>query len=79
MIAVGLAIAARPGSASTSPPSTTGPQPGRAEYQGRFAKKLQTYLEPAVPVCDEVGYLPLDRRPANMVFSSCPAATSGGR
>ena len=35
---------------------------------GRFPKKLQTYLRPAVLVLDEVGYLPLDREAANMVF-----------
>jgi len=35
---------------------------------GRFAKKLQTYLKPAVLVLDEVGYLPLTRAEANMLF-----------
>src|SRR5690242_11124448 len=39
-----------------------------AEAAGRFAKKLQTYLRPAVLVLDEAGYLPLDRSAANMVF-----------
>jgi DNA replication protein DnaC len=39
-----------------------------AEATGRFAKKLQTYLRPAVLVVDEVGYLPLGREEANMVF-----------
>ena len=39
-----------------------------AEAAGRFAKKLQTYLRPAVLVVDEVGYLPLGREEANMVF-----------
>jgi DNA replication protein DnaC len=39
-----------------------------AEATGRFAKKLQTYLRPAVLVIDEVGYLPLGREEANMVF-----------
>ncbi len=39
-----------------------------AEATGRFAKKLQTYLRPSVLVLDEVGYLPLDRAAANMVF-----------
>src|SRR5215218_9026063 len=39
-----------------------------AEASGRFAKKLQTYLKPAVLVVDEVGYLPLARTDANMVF-----------
>jgi DNA replication protein DnaC len=39
-----------------------------AEAAGRFAKKLQTYLKPAVLVVDEVGYLPLARPDANLVF-----------
>ena len=39
-----------------------------AESAGRFAKKLQTYLKPSVLVVDEVGYLPLARTEANMVF-----------
>lgn len=39
-----------------------------AESLGRFAKKLQTYLRPALLVVDEVGYLPLSRVEANMVF-----------
>jgi DNA replication protein DnaC len=39
-----------------------------AEATGRFARKLQTYLRPAVLVLDEVGYLPLGREEANMVF-----------
>ena len=39
-----------------------------AESTGRFAKKLQTYLKPSVLVVDEVGYLPLARSEANMVF-----------
>ena len=39
-----------------------------AEQAGRFAKKLQTYLRPAVLVLDEVGYLQLDQAATNMVF-----------
>src|SRR4029453_11517407 len=35
---------------------------------GHFNRQLQTYLRPAVLVVDEVGYLPLDRAEANMVF-----------
>jgi DNA replication protein DnaC len=41
-----------------------------AEAAGRFAKKLQTYLKYAVLVLDEVGYLPLTRAEANMVFQT---------
>ncbi len=39
-----------------------------AEATGRFNRQLQADLRPAVLVCDEVGYLPLDRAEANMVF-----------
>lgn len=39
-----------------------------AEASGRFRRKLQTYLKPAVLVLDEVGYLPLTRAEGNMVF-----------
>ena len=39
-----------------------------AEATGRFTRQLQTYLRPSVLVVDEVGYLPLDRAEANMVF-----------
>lgn len=39
-----------------------------AEAAGRFAKKLQTYLKHSVLVLDEVGYLPLSRTEANMIF-----------
>jgi DNA replication protein DnaC len=39
-----------------------------AETAGRFNRQLATYLRPAVLVVDEVGYLPLSRAEANMVF-----------
>jgi len=39
-----------------------------AEATGRFNRQLTSYLRPAVLVVDEVGYLPLDRAEANMVF-----------
>jgi len=70
MLAVGLAIAAC--QAGYSVYFTTLDDLVRnlreAEQTGRFAKKLQTYLKPAVLVVDEVGYLPLARQDANMVF-----------
>jgi DNA replication protein DnaC len=70
MLAVGLAIAACQAGYSVS--FTTLDDLVRnlrdAEASGRFAKKLQTYLKPAVLVVDEVGYLPLARTDANMVF-----------
>jgi DNA replication protein DnaC len=70
MLAVGLAIAAC--QAGFSIYFTTLDDMVRqlreAETTGRFAKKLQTYLKPSVLVLDEVGYLPLSRPEANMVF-----------
>ena len=70
MLAVGLAVAAC--QAGFSIYFTTLDDLVRnlkeAEATGRFAKKLQTYLKPSVLVVDEVGYLPLGRPEANMVF-----------
>jgi DNA replication protein DnaC len=70
MLAVGLAIAAC--QAGYSIYFTTLDDLVRnlsdAEATGRFRKKLQTYLKPALLVVDEVGYLPLSRAEANMVF-----------
>ncbi|MDP9850301.1 IS21-like element helper ATPase IstB [Streptosporangium lutulentum] len=39
-----------------------------ADAIGRLASKLRTYLRPHVLVLDEVGYLPLGRDEANLVF-----------
>jgi DNA replication protein DnaC len=39
-----------------------------AEATGRFNRQLAAYLRPPVLVVDEVGYLPLDRAEANLVF-----------
>jgi DNA replication protein DnaC len=39
-----------------------------AEVAGRLTTKLTTYLRPAVLVVDEVGYQPLERAEANLVF-----------
>lgn len=39
-----------------------------AEATGRFNRQLNVFLRPAVLIVDEVGYLPLDRAEANMVF-----------
>lgn len=39
-----------------------------AEATSRFNRQLAAFLRPAVLVVDEVGYLPLDRAEANMVF-----------
>ncbi|MDL2082170.1 IS21-like element helper ATPase IstB [Streptomyces sp. GXMU-J15] len=39
-----------------------------AEAAGRLNSKLRTYLRPGVLVVDEVGYQPLERAEANLVF-----------
>jgi DNA replication protein DnaC len=39
-----------------------------AEETGRLTSKLGTYLRPSVLVVDEVGYQPLERAEANLVF-----------
>jgi DNA replication protein DnaC len=39
-----------------------------AEATGRYNRQLGFYLRPALLVVDEVGYLPLDRAEANMLF-----------
>jgi DNA replication protein DnaC len=39
-----------------------------AEELGLLNRKMRTYTGPAVLVVDEVGYLPLDRSNANLVF-----------
>lgn len=39
-----------------------------ADTIGRLARKLHTYLRPNVLVIDEVGYQPLERAEANLVF-----------
>jgi DNA replication protein DnaC len=39
-----------------------------ADTIGRLTSKLKVYLRPAVLVIDEVGYQPLDRDEANLVF-----------
>jgi DNA replication protein DnaC len=39
-----------------------------AEIAGRLTSKLGTYLRPGVLVVDEVGYQPLERAEANLVF-----------
>ncbi|WP_194793193.1 IS21-like element helper ATPase IstB [Raineyella fluvialis] len=70
MLAVGLAVAAC--QAGFSIYFTTLDDLVRrlrtAETTGRFNRQLQTYLRPSVLVVDEVGYLPLDRDEANMLF-----------
>jgi DNA replication protein DnaC len=39
-----------------------------ANELSRLSRKMRTYIRPAVLVIDEIGYLPLDRSDANLVF-----------
>lgn len=39
-----------------------------ADEVGRLNRKMRTYVRPAVLVLDQIGYLPLDRADANLVF-----------
>lgn len=39
-----------------------------AEVNGRFDQHLRVYSKPKVLVLDEIGYLPLDRTAANLLF-----------
>ena len=70
MIAVALAVAACQAGYSISFTSLDDlvRRLRTAEATGRFNRQLGAYLRPAVLVVDEVGYLPLDRTEANMVF-----------
>lgn len=70
MLAVGLAVAACRAGYSTyfTTLDDLVRRPRGAEATGRFNRQLAAYLRPAVLVLDEVGYLPLHRTEANMVF-----------
>ncbi|MGH3499522.1 MAG: IS21-like element helper ATPase IstB [Nocardioidaceae bacterium] len=39
-----------------------------AQTAGRLTRQLRVYLRPALLVIDEIGYLPLDRADANLLF-----------
>lgn len=39
-----------------------------ADELGRLNRRMRAYIRPAVLLIDEVGYLPLDRSDANLVF-----------
>ena len=81
MLAVGLAIAACQAGYSISLTTLDDMVQNlrEAEATGRFAKKLQTYLKPAVLIVDEVGYLPLSGAEGNMVFQLVSRRYERGR
>lgn len=72
MLAVGLAVAAcRAGySVYFTTLDDMVRQLKEADAIGRLAAKMKTYTRPNVLVLDEVGYLPLDRADANLVFQT---------
>jgi DNA replication protein DnaC len=72
MLAVGLAVAAcRAGySIYFTTLDDMVRQLKEADTIGRLATKMKTYTRPNVLVLDEVGYLPLDRADANLVFQT---------
>ena len=39
-----------------------------ADAAGELNRQMRTYLRSSILIIDEVGYLPLDRRDANLVF-----------
>ena len=39
-----------------------------ADKAGRFAQELKKYTRPDLLVCDELGYLPIDKRGADLLF-----------
>ncbi|GAA5117182.1 IS21-like element helper ATPase IstB [Haloechinothrix salitolerans] len=39
-----------------------------ADATGRLTRQIRTYLRPTVLIIDEVGYLPLDQKDANLLF-----------
>jgi DNA replication protein DnaC len=71
MLAVGLAIAACQAGFTvyfTTLDDLVRRLRAAAETTSRFNRQLQAYLRPSLLIVDEVGYLPLDRTEANMVF-----------
>ncbi|MEU9148334.1 ATP-binding protein [Streptomyces sp. NPDC048349] len=64
------ADAERPTALPRGSPAAAAPCRGRetAECAGRLTSMLGSYLRPAVLVVDEVGYQPLERAEANLVF-----------
>jgi len=44
------------------------PPPSRRDTEGRLEDKLKVYTVPRLLILDELGYLPIDRLGANLVF-----------
>jgi DNA replication protein DnaC len=44
------------------------PQPSWASSSGRLKREFLRYLKPAVLIVDELGYLPIDKHGADLLF-----------
>src|SRR5207237_7940210 len=49
-----------------------------AQSHGRLAKALKTYVRPHVLLLDELGYLPIDKRGADLLFQVVAARYESG-
>ncbi len=49
-----------------------------AQINGRLAKALKTYTRPQVLLLDELGYLPIDKRGADLLFQVVAARYESG-
>ena len=49
-----------------------------AQINGRLAKALKTYVRPQVLLLDELGYLPIDKRGADLLFQVVAARYESG-
>jgi DNA replication protein DnaC len=49
-----------------------------AQINGRLAKALKTYVRPNVLLLDELGYLPIDKRGADLLFQVVAARYESG-
>jgi DNA replication protein DnaC len=49
-----------------------------AQINGRLAKALKTYVRPHVLLLDELGYLPIDKRGADLLFQVVAARYESG-
>src|ERR1700741_3728048 len=42
--------------------------PGQAQSAGRLKREIRRYVKPAVLIVDELGYLPIDKHGADLLF-----------
>jgi DNA replication protein DnaC len=51
---------------------------GKTQLKGTLEKTLKIYIRPALLLLDELGYLPIDRRGANLLFQVVAARYESG-